>query len=251
MILPVALSPQTKTEGGVHESDSTARECSPAGRVVPDGACSDTGEACGSPGPGLSRWRRASPLATGADGPEPQSQGAADDVAEFDEARKIYFERCAGCHGVLRKGATGKPLTPDITLGKGTDYLKVFIDYGSPAGMPNWQTSGEMTEKQVDLMARYIQHDPPQPPEFGMAEMKSTWKVLVPPDERPTKKMNKLQHRQHLLDHAARHRRGGADRRRHQEDHQHRQDRLCGAHLAHVGLGPLPVRDRARRPRST
>jgi nitrite reductase (NO-forming)/hydroxylamine reductase len=28
---------------------------------------------------------------------------------------KFYFERCAGCHGVLRKGATGKPLTPDIT----------------------------------------------------------------------------------------------------------------------------------------
>ena len=38
--------------------------------------------------------------------------------AEFDKARQIYFERCAGCHGVLRKGATGKPLTPDITLDK-------------------------------------------------------------------------------------------------------------------------------------
>ena len=57
--------------------------------------------------------------------------------AEFDVARKIYFERCAGCHGVLRKGATGKPLTPDLTVGKGTDYLKIFIAYGSPAGMPN------------------------------------------------------------------------------------------------------------------
>ncbi|MCL4740208.1 MAG: cytochrome c, partial [Burkholderiaceae bacterium] len=29
--------------------------------------------------------------------------------AEFDKARQIYFQRCAGCHGVLRKGATGKP----------------------------------------------------------------------------------------------------------------------------------------------
>ena len=110
--------------------------------------------------------------------------------AEFDSARKIYFERCAGCHGVLRKGATGKPLTPDLTIGKGTDYLKVFIAYGSPAGMPNWQTSGEMTEKEVDMMARYIQHDPPMPPEFGMAEMKATWKVIVPPDKRPKKKEN-------------------------------------------------------------
>ncbi len=110
--------------------------------------------------------------------------------AEFDTARQIYFERCAGCHGVLRKGATGKPLTPDITLAKGTAYLKVFIAYGSPAGMPNWQTSGEMTEKEVDIMARYIQQAPPTPPEFGMPEMKATWKVLVKPEDRPRKKMN-------------------------------------------------------------
>ena len=109
---------------------------------------------------------------------------------EFDRARQIYFERCAGCHGVLRKGATGKPLTPDITLGKGTDYLKVFIAYGSPAGMPNWQTSGELTEKEVDMMARYVQQDPPVPPEFGMADMKKTWKVIIPPEQRPKKKMN-------------------------------------------------------------
>ncbi|WP_438696438.1 cytochrome D1 domain-containing protein [Zoogloea oryzae] len=110
--------------------------------------------------------------------------------AEFDKARQIYFERCAGCHGVLRKGATGKPLTTDKTLAAGTDYLKVFIKYGSPAGMPNWGTSGELTDDEVDLMARYIQQTPPQPPEFGMKDMKSTWKVIVPPEQRPTKKMN-------------------------------------------------------------
>jgi nitrite reductase (NO-forming)/hydroxylamine reductase len=110
--------------------------------------------------------------------------------SEFDGARQIYFERCAGCHGVLRKGATGKPLTPDITLDKGTEYLKVFIKYGSPQGMPNWGTSGELTDAQVDLMARYVQQTPPQPPEFGMPEMKATWRVIVPVAERPTKKMN-------------------------------------------------------------
>jgi nitrite reductase (NO-forming)/hydroxylamine reductase len=74
--------------------------------------------------------------------------------AEFERGRQIYFERCAGCHGVLRKGATGKPLTTDKTLTSGTDYLKVFIKYGSPAGMPNWGTSGELTDAEVDLMAR-------------------------------------------------------------------------------------------------
>ena len=110
--------------------------------------------------------------------------------AEFAKAQNIYFQRCAGCHGVLRKGATGKALTPDKTLGSGTEYLKVFIKYGSPAGMPNWGTSGELTDDEVDLMARYIQQSPPQPPEFGMAQMKETWKVIIPPEQRPTKKMN-------------------------------------------------------------
>ena len=42
-------------------------------------------------------------------------------------------------------------------------------------------------------MARYLQQTPPQPPEFGMKEMKATWKVIVPPEQRPTKKMNNLQ----------------------------------------------------------
>ncbi len=109
---------------------------------------------------------------------------------EFDKARQIYFERCAGCHGVLRKGATGKPLTPDITIGHGTEYLSTFIKYGSPGGMPNWGTSGDLTDDEVDLMARFIQQEPPTPPEWGMNDMKATWKVIVPPEKRPTQKMN-------------------------------------------------------------
>ncbi len=109
---------------------------------------------------------------------------------EFERAKQIYFERCAGCHGVLRKGATGKPLTTDITLERGSEYLKTFIKYGSPAGMPNWGTSGELTDEEVDMMARYIQQSPPTPPEWGMDDMKKTWTVVVPPDKRPKKKMN-------------------------------------------------------------
>jgi len=112
--------------------------------------------------------------------------------AEFDHAKQIYFQRCAGCHGVLRNGATGKPLTTDITRELGFDYLKAFITYGSPAGMPNWGTSGDLSEQEVDLMARYLLNEPPQPPEFGMPDMKATWKVIVPVDKRPTKQMNDL-----------------------------------------------------------
>ena len=119
------------------------------------------------------------------------SEGPAMSVEEFDQAKRIFFERCAGCHGVLRKGATGKPLTTDITRERGDVYLKTFITYGSPAGMPNWGTSGDLTEAEVDMMARYLQHEPPLPPEWGMAEMKDTWEVIVPPEKRPDKKMNK------------------------------------------------------------
>ncbi|WP_392664871.1 cytochrome D1 domain-containing protein [Amaricoccus sp. B4] len=111
---------------------------------------------------------------------------------EFNQAATIYFERCAGCHGVLRKGATGKPLTTDITRSNGYDYLKDFITYGSPAGMPNWGTSGELSEDQVDLMARYLLIEPPAPPEFGMADMRASWDLVVPPEDRPTKQMNDL-----------------------------------------------------------
>ncbi|MDH3280696.1 MAG: nitrite reductase [Gammaproteobacteria bacterium] len=118
------------------------------------------------------------------------SEGPPMTADEFAHAKKIFFERCAGCHGVLRKGATGKPLTTDITRARGTAYLKVFINYGSPAGMPNWGTSGEISQEEVDLMARYLQHEPPTPPEWGLSEMKASWKVLVPPDQRPTKQMN-------------------------------------------------------------
>jgi nitrite reductase (NO-forming)/hydroxylamine reductase len=112
--------------------------------------------------------------------------------AEFTKAKQIYFERCAGCHGVLRKGATGKALTTDLTHELGLDYLKSFINYGSPAGMPNWGTSGDFTEAEIDLMARYLMNDPPMPPEFGLKEIKASWKVLVPESDRPKKQMNKV-----------------------------------------------------------
>ncbi|MDW3225765.1 MAG: cytochrome D1 domain-containing protein [Paracoccaceae bacterium] len=112
--------------------------------------------------------------------------------SEYQDANTIYFQRCAGCHGVLRKGATGKALTTDITRPNGFEYLRDFITYGSPAGMPNWGTSGDMTEEQVDAMARYLLLEPAVPPEWGMAEMRDSWKVIVAPEDRPAEKMNDI-----------------------------------------------------------
>ncbi len=118
--------------------------------------------------------------------------GPAMTKAEFDAGRQLYFDRCAGCHGVLRKGATGKALLPGPMQKLGTDSLKVLIGYGTAGGMPGFETSNEMTAAEVDMMARYIQHPAPTPPEWGLKEMKASWKLLVPVDKRPTKQMNKL-----------------------------------------------------------
>ncbi len=111
---------------------------------------------------------------------------------EFEKANTIYFQRCAGCHGVLRKGATGKALTTDETRERGLEYLQDFITYGSPAGMPNWGTSGDLTKAQINMMARYLLNEPAQPPEFGMKQARASWKVKIPVDQRPTRKMNDL-----------------------------------------------------------
>jgi nitrite reductase (NO-forming)/hydroxylamine reductase len=111
---------------------------------------------------------------------------------EFSQAKEIFFQRCAGCHGVLRTGATGPNITPKVTRELGFDGVKAFITEGSPAGMPNWGTSGELTPTQVDLMARYVMQDVPQPPEYGMPDMKKTWKAIVPVDQRPKTKQNAL-----------------------------------------------------------
>jgi len=112
--------------------------------------------------------------------------------AQVKQASKIFFERCAGCHGVLRKGATGAPLTTDITRERGFEALRDFITYGSPAGMPNWGTSGELSKDEIDLMANYLLMEPQTPPEWGEKEMRDSWKVVVAPKDRPKKKMNNL-----------------------------------------------------------
>lgn len=105
---------------------------------------------------------------------------------EFAWAKQVYFERCAGCHGTLRKGATGPALTPDKTQPKGTLALASIIFNGTPRGMPDWGKQGFLTQEQTEIMAKFLQMEPPAPPEMSLEQMKQTWKVLVPPEQRPT-----------------------------------------------------------------
>lgn len=107
--------------------------------------------------------------------------------SEMDEASEIFFQTCAGCHGTQRMGATGPALLPgNRTSQLGTEGLKSFITYGTPGGMPDWGKQGILSEEQIDLLARFLQIEPPPIPEFTMEDMKANWKVHVPVDQRPT-----------------------------------------------------------------
>ena len=144
------------------------------------------------------------PLALGSAWAETAPQTAPQlTAAEMEQGKLIYFERCAGCHGVLRKGATGKNLEPNWaktladgthteggTLKLGTERLEKIIAYGTEGGMVNYDDI--LSDEEINLMARYIQNEPPIPPEFSLQDMKDSWKLIVPVDQRPTKQMNKV-----------------------------------------------------------
>lgn len=107
---------------------------------------------------------------------------------EFEQAKSLYFQRCAGCHGVLRKGATGKSLLPKDTLEKGTDRLQKIITWGTEGGMNNFDDI--FNEDELNLLARYIQHEPPIPPEMSLELMKERRVEYVPQSEYPDKPLH-------------------------------------------------------------
>ena len=119
----------------------------------------------------------------------------------FEASKQLYFERCAGCHGVLRKGATGKSLEPVVkkknadgtvtetgTLKLGQERLEKIIAWGTEGGMNNF--SDILTEQEIADMATYIQMDPPKPPEMSLAQMKETRKIYVEPEDYPTEPLH-------------------------------------------------------------
>lgn len=111
---------------------------------------------------------------------------------EMKKASQIFFDRCAGCHGMLRKGATGPALTPDIMRQRGLKYIKMIITNGTPGGMPDWGRQGILSKKEIELLAKFLMHEPPEPPLMSLSQMKEWWKVYVPPEARPPKPQHDL-----------------------------------------------------------
>jgi nitrite reductase (NO-forming)/hydroxylamine reductase len=106
---------------------------------------------------------------------------------DFDKAKSIYFQRCSGCHGTLRAGATGPNIQPERTRKIGTAALKSTLTNGLPGGMPPWGRIGVLNEQEIALMASYVQMSPPEPPPLPMEQIKASWKLEVPPEQRPKK----------------------------------------------------------------
>ena len=106
---------------------------------------------------------------------------------EFDKAKGIFFDRCSGCHGVLRAGATGPNIQPKRTKKIGTQGIKLALTNGLPGGMPGWGRLGILSEYEIDLLARYVQLEPPTPPARPIEEIRASWKLFVPPDKRPSR----------------------------------------------------------------
>ena len=108
--------------------------------------------------------------------------------ADFEEAKVLYFQRCAGCHGALRKGATGKSLLPKDTQKLGQKRLEKIITLGTEGGMNNFDDIFD--KKQIAKLATFVQMDVPPPAEMTLAEMKERWKVFIKPEDYPTKPMH-------------------------------------------------------------
>ena len=104
---------------------------------------------------------------------------------EFEETRNVYFDRCAGCHGLYRTGATGPEIGEARAIEIGTDGLAAMIRHGTPGGMPNFGTADILSEDEISKLAAYLQLPPPEAPALEMPEIVASWELMVPVDSRP------------------------------------------------------------------
>ncbi len=150
---------------------------------------------------GASALSAAIGLALGGAAFSASAEGPTLSEADFEKGKTIYFQHCAGCHGTLRKGATGKSLEPKTsvkmpdgtiqeggTLALGQERLEKIIQFGTEGGMNNF--SEILTPEEIKLMATYIQMTPPIPPEMSLAQMKANTKVYVDPKDYPTEPLH-------------------------------------------------------------
>ncbi|MBK6516789.1 MAG: cytochrome c [Polyangiaceae bacterium] len=166
---------------------------------------------------------------------------------KFDQAKGIYFDRCAGCHGTLRAGATGPNIQPERTKKIGGANLRTILTNGTPGGMPAWGREGVLTADQIALMATYVQMDPPAPPELPPREDQGQLEGPRSPGQATEEAGDEAQLGELLRRDPARRRQGRDHRRRHQGAGRPHQHGLRRAHPARLVDRPLLPRRRPRR----
>ena len=107
------------------------------------------------------------------------------DNTQFEETKQVYFNHCAGCHGLYRNGATGPDIGEARSIEIGTDGLAAMMRHGSPGGMPNFGTAGLLSEDEISKLAAYLQLPPPDAPALEMPEINASWELIVPVASRP------------------------------------------------------------------
>lgn len=105
---------------------------------------------------------------------------------EFEEAKDLYFNRCAGCHGLYRTGATGPEIGETRASWIGTDGLGALLRVGTPRGMPNFGQSNILSENEITKLASFLQDPPPEAPDLPMSEIQASWELVVPVANRPS-----------------------------------------------------------------
>ena len=105
---------------------------------------------------------------------------------EFEQTKDVYFNRCAGCHGLYRTGATGPEISEERSKWVGSDGLSALLRYGTPRGMPDFGKSDILSEDEITRLAAFLQLPPPEAPSLPLDEIQASWNLIVPVIERPT-----------------------------------------------------------------
>ncbi len=125
-------------------------------------------------------------------GPLVPSEPVSLSAERFEAMRQRFFGSCSGCHGTLRRGATGPNLEPARTVELGTDALMSVIRNGRPWGMPSFGLVGPLRETELAEMAAFLQQPVPAGPPFTLEAATARWTLMVPVAERPTEPQHTL-----------------------------------------------------------
>ncbi len=116
---------------------------------------------------------------------------------DFDEAKRLYADHCAVCHGADRGGYIGPALNSDQTKLTPAQISAKIREGGATTLMPQHPTwPGKLSTKKMNLLASFITKHPKQPMSWGLSNIKDSLEVFVADEsslpDKPTYKIENL-----------------------------------------------------------